>query len=69
MNDPDSIVRMLLDVAGLAPSEEEIAALVASYPEQRERVDALYAVEAARYESPALVYDPAAPVVDWNEAR
>jgi hypothetical protein len=66
VSDADAVVRMLLDVAGLAPSEEEIAALVASYPEHRARVEALYAVDAARYESPALIFDPTATVVDWN---
>jgi hypothetical protein len=65
MSDVDATVRMLLAEAGLPASEAEIAALVAAYPEFRAGVESLYAVEDARYASPALHFDAEPTFADW----
>ncbi|MDT3441435.1 MULTISPECIES: hypothetical protein [unclassified Pseudofrankia] len=58
----DATVRTLLAIAGLKPSEEEIASLVASYPAVRASIDALYEVADVRYEEPGLIF-PAVPTM------
>jgi hypothetical protein len=47
MGDIDDIdlVRALLGVAGIHPSEPELAALAGAYPEVRAQVDGFYAVD------------------------
>jgi hypothetical protein len=52
------IVEALLTMNGLAPSPEEVEALVASYPTSRAAVDMLYAMPGVRYEEPAVTFDP-----------
>lgn len=59
------IVCALLATAGISPAEAEIEGLVAVYPMVRQMVESLYAVEAARYEDTALVFDAAPPLGDW----
>lgn len=45
-----------LELAGVAPPPEDLEALEATFRSHRERAALLFAVEAARYEEPALVY-------------
>ncbi|WP_020500510.1 hypothetical protein [Sciscionella marina] len=53
---PSDIVPALLAAAGLTVSAEEQARLIAEYPAWRARMDTLYALPEARYESPAPVF-------------
>jgi hypothetical protein len=64
--DDATTVRCLLDAAGFDPPADERAELVAAYPLVRAMVASLYAVDAARDEVPALVFDPAPTFVDWH---
>ena len=63
--DIDATVRTLLGAAGLKPSEEEIATLVAAYPAHKAGVESLYAVTEARYGAPALVFSATPTFADW----
>jgi hypothetical protein len=65
VNDAD-VVSDLLATAGFEPPEDEVAKLVAVYPMIREMVGLLYTVEAARYESPALIFDPDPTFTGWR---
>jgi hypothetical protein len=58
-------VTSLLAAAGLTPSADELARLVVTYPALKHRVEELYAVEAARYESPGGIFDAAPTFADW----
>lgn len=53
---PTTIVPALLAAAGLTPSAEEVALMIAEYPGRAAKLDALHAVPEARYEEPALVF-------------
>lgn len=55
----DRQVRVLLEIAGLDLSEEEIEMYKRIYPRMREGADSLYIPE-TRYEEPALVFS-----ADW----
>jgi hypothetical protein len=57
--DPAVIVPALLAAAGLTPSAEEVALMIADHPGRAVKLDALYAVPEARYEEPALVFGSA----------
>jgi hypothetical protein len=61
MDDTDTVLT-LLRAAGFDPPEDDVAALVEGYPRTRELAALLFAVEEARYESPALHFraDPRA---------
>lgn len=52
-------VKVLLDQAQLAVSEQEFEKFVMTYPALRSQADALYR-EDLRVEAPALAYDPLA---------
>lgn len=52
----EEIVRALLRVAGLEPSDEEVQRLVAAYPGHRRAVDRLYAVTMSKEERPQPVF-------------
>jgi hypothetical protein len=65
VNDAD-VVSDLLATAGFEPPEDEVAKLVAVYPMIREMVGLLYSVEATRYESPALIFDPDPTFTGWR---
>lgn len=54
--DPTVVVPALLAVAGLAPNEEEIAVMIAEFPDRMAGVDKLYAVSEARYEEPCVIF-------------
>ena len=47
--DDRAIVSALLEAAGIRPTEEELEAMVQSYPGLRAAADSLYTVEAARF--------------------
>jgi hypothetical protein len=54
--DPAVLVPELLRAAGISPSEEEIAMMVAQFPGRAAAIESLYAVPEARYEEPGLVF-------------
>lgn len=54
--EPTVIIPALLAAAGLDPREEEIAVMIAEFPERAEAIEALYQVPEARYEEPATVF-------------
>jgi hypothetical protein len=58
-------VRSLLAAAGFDPPAGDVAELVDAYAMVREMVKLLYSVEGARYESPALSFEPDPRFVDW----
>lgn len=58
-------VRALLDAAGLLPSPDEVSALGKAYPLVRAMCDDLYAVAEARYEIPALHFEPRPLFTPW----
>jgi len=64
--DTEATVRALVAAAGLSPSEAEMAALIAGYPELRSRMDTMHALTEARYESPSLVFDPEPTFAEWD---
>jgi hypothetical protein len=53
----ETTVRALLQMAGVSPSEDEVAALVAGYDGTRAMVSALYTMPGVRYEEPAVIFD------------
>jgi len=63
--DDATTVRALLDAAQLRPPPEDVEALVREYPIVRGMADFLFTVEDARYESPALRFEPEPRVADW----
>ena len=67
MDDTDiaATVTSMLAAAGLTPTAGELARLVAIYPAFKHRVEELYAVDAARYESPGDIFDAAPTFTDW----
>lgn len=62
-----AIVRDALAAAGLSPSDEEVAGLVAGYPDWKARIEALYAIAETRYASPAVVFDASPTFADWTD--
>ena len=64
MDDPTT-VRSLLDAAHFAPDQAELDEFVKTYPRIAAMVASLYSVEAARYEFPALHFDPDPAFEDW----
>jgi len=54
--DDDTTVRALLQMAGVSPSEEEVAAMVAGFPATRAMIDSLYSMPGVRYEEPAVIF-------------
>lgn len=64
MDEADA-VRGLLAAAGFDPPPTDVAELVEAYAMVREMVKLLYSVDAARYESPALRFQPDPRFVDW----
>jgi len=66
MSDSTSVVHLMLTRAGLSVSPAELEAFVRTYDAMQAGIDAMYAVEATRYESPALVFTPTPAFVDWD---
>ncbi|HTF49530.1 MAG TPA: hypothetical protein VK735_18970 [Pseudonocardia sp.] len=54
--DPAVLVPALLRAAGISPSEEEVAAMIADFPGRAAAIETLYAIPEARYEEPDLVF-------------
>jgi hypothetical protein len=54
--DPAVLVPALLEAAGITPSKEEVATMIADYPGRAAAIESLYAVREARYEEPDLVF-------------
>jgi len=61
-------VRDALAAAGLSPSEDEVAGLVAGYPDWKARIEALYAIPETRYASPAVRFDASPTFADWADS-
>jgi hypothetical protein len=59
------LVQALVNEAGLPASESEVDRLVAAYTEQRHISEMLFAVQEARYESPALSFTATPVFADW----
>lgn len=54
--DHAATVRILLAAAGVTPSPEEVERLIAARPGTVAALEALHAVEEARYEEPSVVH-------------
>ena len=63
--DVESTVRTLLSVAGLSPSEDEIAILVQAYPGHKAGIESLYAIPEVKYGAPGLVFNANPTFADW----
>jgi hypothetical protein len=61
-----TLVKMLMDRAGLPASVEELEKLSAGYGKQQADIESLYAVAAARYEAPCLSFNPTPIFADWG---
>jgi hypothetical protein len=55
--DDDTVVRALLQVAGVTPTESEVVQFVAGFALARAMVGTLYAMPGVRYEEPAVIFD------------
>jgi hypothetical protein len=64
--DDTAAMDAMLAAAGLQPSDDEKAALGQLYATFKPGVDALYALPAARYEAPALVFQAAPKLDAWG---
>jgi hypothetical protein len=58
-------VARLLEAAGFAPPPNEVSELAADYDVVRAMVAMLWTVDEARYETPAIGFDPDPRFVDW----
>jgi hypothetical protein len=54
--DDSTIVRSLLQMAGVSPTESELAEFTAGFVGARAMVDSLYAMPGVRYEEPAVTF-------------
>ena len=59
--DPQILIEAQLAAAGITPSAEEVATMVAATPARLAAIDALYAVPGVRYEEPGLVFSAVTP--------
>ena len=67
LKDTDATVRHLLAAAGLKPRDDELAILVAAYPDYRAEIDALHGIDEARYENSALVFSASPEFASWDD--
>jgi len=56
--DHAATVRTLLAAADITPSPEEVEKLITARPGTVESLEALHAVEEARYEEPSVIHHP-----------
>jgi hypothetical protein len=63
---PERAVDAALDAAGLEPAPFEREALVAMWEPLKRGVELLYAVDDARYETPAVVFGAAPNLARWG---
>jgi hypothetical protein len=61
----EEIVRLRLNEAALPARDDEIERLAQGYPNLKAMIGLLWSVEAARYESPALGFNPTPVFADW----
>jgi hypothetical protein len=66
MSDSTPIVELMLARAGLPASPDELKEFVKAYDLQLAGIESMYAVEATRYESPALAFNPTPSFSDWG---
>ncbi|HEY1831430.1 MAG TPA: hypothetical protein VGG38_14440 [Acidimicrobiales bacterium] len=64
--DEAALVKMLLAMAGVPATEEEIELVISQYARLKGMIDVLYAVEEARYESPALHFTATPTYAEWG---
>ena len=60
------LVRALYSRAGIVPDETELGPFVEAFRNLSEMVTVIYGIEAARYETPALQFDPAPIFGEWS---
>lgn len=58
MTSHEETVALLLEIAGITVSDEELATYVRLYPGQRAAVDALYELDLGEAEEPQVVFSP-----------
>ena len=61
-----TIVKLLVDRAGLPASPAELKKLTEAYTKQQSDIESLYAVAATRYEAPCLHFTPTPTFADWG---
>jgi hypothetical protein len=61
-----TIVKLLLERAGLPVTDAELAKLTEAYTQQQAGIESLYAVAATRYEAPCLHFTPTPTFADWG---
>ena len=61
-----TIVKLMLDRAGLPVTDAELAKLTEAYTQQQAGIESLYKVAAARYEAPCLHFTPTPTFADWG---
>jgi hypothetical protein len=61
----ETTVHTLIGAAGLGPSEEEMAILIAAYPEYKAGIESLYGVAETRYAAPGLIFTATPIFADW----
>ncbi|HWB21401.1 MAG TPA: hypothetical protein VG652_00780 [Gaiellaceae bacterium] len=66
LSEATTAVPTLLAIAGISPSPEEVEKMSRDYPFIRMSAAALYTVPEARYEVPALIFDPVPSFADWS---
>ena len=64
--DEAALVKMLLASAGVPATDEEIDLVITQYGRLKVMIDVLYAVEEARYESPALHFSATPTYAEWG---
>jgi hypothetical protein len=60
-----ALVKMLLASAGVPATDEEIELVTTQYGRLKGMIEILYAVEEARYESPALHFTATPTYAEW----
>jgi hypothetical protein len=53
--DPTTLVKQQLAAAGIAPTDDEVSAIIAATPDRLTAIEAIWAVPEARYEEPCIV--------------
>ena len=64
--DPQTIVKLMLDRAGLPASDAELAKLTDAYAQQQSGIESLYSLAATRYEAPCLHFTPTPTFAEWG---
>jgi hypothetical protein len=64
--DEAALVKILMAAAGVPATEEEIVMVTSQYERLKGMIDLLYAVDEARYESPALHFTATPVYAEWG---